>query len=52
MILHFHPLQTDICAKFHVKTLYGWGARGGNKKKKKKKKKKDHEQKQLPCTLV
>jgi hypothetical protein len=26
----------------HVKTAYGWGARGG-KKKKKKKKKKDHE---------
>jgi hypothetical protein len=34
--------QTDICLKFHVKTPYGWRARG-DKKKKKKKKKKDHE---------
>jgi hypothetical protein len=44
---HFHHLhQTDICLKFHVKTPYGWAARGGKKKKmkkKKKKKKKDHE---------
>jgi hypothetical protein len=24
-----------VCLKFHVKTPYGWGARGGNKNKKK-----------------
>jgi hypothetical protein len=30
-----NPLhQTDICAKFLVKTPYGWGATGGKKKKK------------------
>jgi hypothetical protein len=24
----------NVCLKFHVKTRYGWGARGGKKKKK------------------